>query len=1110
MTAAAQLPSTSTAPAPVSSRKRSAPKELVQPRRHSKPNLERRTSLASPHLRCPSAPAVQPQAAIQNASNPASPALPNVVASQASQSSSATENNILPSPAPSEDVTSDRGRGATIVSLGDDDEDEGDNDTETRVAEGSIPAARRSMSRPDPSPMPAPVEHQANSAIDASRAPDPPHSTEPRLVNTQQTGHDRPVQPLPPATSHGPDPSLLTGGMSPPDMNSPRWRTLPPPGLSCFAPDFCLPELQHLINISGGRQNFTGVQNVRVELMSEAVRTGDRDYMGFHQLMCLRSLSPAHLPPEISTLAATLPALDILSHLIQNTQVSNGFLTWFADFPVSLEHMKRLWPDEYDAQILRFRQFIALAVNGWTKLQNSCFEKKLPPTAVEIRRELGMCSLLFQAIINRAVLRRLCNFREPISETQSNFFTEADSAFKDHQTSLEKVWTSSQTTQQLTAEELRSEQLYRARIYAAEEYFLAPATPQQEPPTLQARRMSRQAQMAQGQQLNPSMRQTYSPVQYASPTMSPAYQDQALPSTHHHAMPAQQMNRPQVQIDIPPTRTSSAQMGLMTPGSALPSSHLAAMSRQGFTHDQQQLQPLVQVGSPMMRPPSGFNVTQSGHSPVSQNWSRMQAQPSLSAAYHPLENQQFNGSVMRQEIPNGAHQQPVYQRRPSGPVPAFNNIHQLQAHHQRQVQAQHVLLSNSAPPPAAAQVNRQMAHQADPRQVNGHAQSPIHQQNQQSAPFIPPYGHLWQPQPIDPSQSALHQAHLRSPLLKTAPNPKVGRKLYQSVVGFAVPPTKLANKRAQQTLEFAASEEDINNLPSQMLASLGNPTIRVVSEETKMYRLRCARSQTTEEHEWILQDTYWPAGMFLVFNGALLDMRKRMMHGKDLPVDVTPFVRQGENQLEINLLRGPNEEMISNFVVAIEVVGIQHHDSIKADCSSKKVLPAAEVLESIKSSLNGPEEDDDIAIVDSNVTINLFDPFTNCSVCNIPARGRYCLHRNCFDLEIFLQTRNRKQADSPSAVDVWKCPICRADARPKNLVVDGFLIEVHKKLSEMDQLNTRAIIVDSDGKWRPKPEEKKDDSRGSHSATPVAPKRTSTATPVSHLPSRSPRVIELE
>jgi hypothetical protein len=37
-------------------------------------------------------------------------------------------------------------------------------------------------------------------------------------------------------------------------------------------------------------------------------------------------------------------------------------------------------------------------------------------------------------------------------------------------------------------------------------------------------------------------------------------------------------------------------------------------------------------------------------------------------------------------------------------------------------------------------------------------------------------------------------------------------------------------------------------------------------------------------------------------------------------------------------------------------------------------------------------------------------------------------------------------------------------------MVDGFMEEVRAKLSEQNMLDTRAIVVEQDGSWKPKPE----------------------------------------
>jgi hypothetical protein len=44
--------------------------------------------------------------------------------------------------------------------------------------------------------------------------------------------------------------------------------------------------------------------------------------------------------------------------------------------------------------------------------------------------------------------------------------------------------------------------------------------------------------------------------------------------------------------------------------------------------------------------------------------------------------------------------------------------------------------------------------------------------------------------------------------------------------------------------------------------------------------------------------------------------------------------------------------------------------------------------------------------------------------------------------------------------------------RPQTLLVDGFLVEVRKELERKGMLTTRAIVVEGDGRWTAKEEEK--------------------------------------
>jgi hypothetical protein len=54
--------------------------------------------------------------------------------------------------------------------------------------------------------------------------------------------------------------------------------------------------------------------------------------------------------------------------------------------------------------------------------------------------------------------------------------------------------------------------------------------------------------------------------------------------------------------------------------------------------------------------------------------------------------------------------------------------------------------------------------------------------------------------------------------------------------------------------------------------------------------------------------------------------------------------------------------------------------------------------------------------------------------------------------------------------DCWRCPICKGDVRPQTLVKDGFLMQVKEELAQKGLLDTRAIIVEESGSWKPRVE----------------------------------------
>ena len=465
----------------------------------------------------------------------------------------------------------------------------------------------------------------------------------------------------------------------------------------------------------------------------------------------------------------------------------------------------------------------------------------------------------------------------------------------------------------------------------------------------------------------------------------------------------------------------------------------------------------------------GYSIA-SPHIPVSP-YAQQQA---VQHQQHPIQIQQspqlaaieaeMQSRARRQVQPHSA-QAAIQQTRGRGrprrePVPASHVLpSQLRAQQQQQhYQQQH-------------QQIQQQRHLQQQQQLQ--QQQPLQQRQQLQrppVPLLPPSGWV-QPQQRQPAPArfGLHQAHLRSPVLQ-AQSPK--SPLYHFVQGYIRPPTRLSNAGvAIEKWTFNLDADTMKCIPTAAPTVPGGPDCRAVTTQSKTVRVRCAKwaaADLPNEHVWAITDTSWIPYSYFTFNGTSLQQRKKVHHGKDLPIDITPLLKEGENVLDMTVMAQSNDTSYQNYLVAIEILGVISHASVKQYCLEKLRIPAQEVLSNIRNKLSGSSEDDEIAIVESNLTINLFDPFSRSKICDTPVRSKVCLHNDCFDLDTFLETRTRK--GDASVPDLWRCPICSADARPHHLLVDGFLEEVKQVLDAQGRSKTRAIIIHQDGTWKPKAE----------------------------------------
>ncbi|KAG9188202.1 hypothetical protein G6011_02125 [Alternaria panax] len=385
--------------------------------------------------------------------------------------------------------------------------------------------------------------------------------------------------------------------------------------------------------------------------------------------------------------------------------------------------------------------------------------------------------------------------------------------------------------------------------------------------------------------------------------------------------------------------------------------------------------------------------------------------------------------------------------------------------------------SNSAIGPHSAQAAIRQSRgrgrpTARPAQPAGVSPAPVLPFKQTGRPLLPVLNYQQPQQRVpNPTRFALHQAHLRSPVLQSQSK---SSQLYVFNQGFLKPPARLsASGRIIERWSFTLTPTDFQRIATTVRDPISGPGAMNVNETNKFVRLRCVEWPQSKpiknptDDLWAVADTHWIPHSYYTFNGTPLEPRIKVHYGKDLPIDLTGLLKEGENVLEFVVMAQSGDTSCLNYLIAIEVMGISSHESIKQHCLNQSRVSADEVLQGIKKKLAGVD-DDEITVVQSTLTIGLFDPFSQAKMCDIPVRSKACPHNDCFDLETFLQSRPHK--GDASVADQWKCPICKSDARPHMLIVDGFIENVKKQLESRRLASTRHVLVQQDGSWQPKAE----------------------------------------
>ena len=164
-----------------------------------------------------------------------------------------------------------------------------------------------------------------------------------------------------------------------------------------------------------------------------------------------------------------------------------------------------------------------------------------------------------------------------------------------------------------------------------------------------------------------------------------------------------------------------------------------------------------------------------------------------------------------------------------------------------------------------------------------------------------------------------------------------------------------------------------------------------------------------------------------------------------------------------NLLRvGRNKITITSFdpqghILVLALTETRTPNAVVEQVKRDKTMPYSVAHQHMKASFGEWDEDDDL--VPGPAVLPLTCPLTMTRL-TTPARGQKCRHLECFDLNAYIELARTTQHPR------WTCPLCNGPARPHQLQVDSWVMDVLEK-SPSDRLE---VEVQPDGQFGAVPE----------------------------------------
>ena len=813
------------------------------------------------------------------------------------------------------------------------------------------------------------------------------------------------------------------------------------------------------------------IEDGRLLLLRDACECSDHDYLLLHQLHCMKTRDPGsvHLFSALGFGEQHLQGLNILDQLIRaNAELVDDAVEWFSNFPLPNRELVERYA-AYELSYGRVLRCLEKLAEFWQQLRKLCQDRHYAPLVDELNA-IDLRSVVLQRVISRAILRNIWLLPQDecfYSSERLFLINQQDVYQRDAQVTASPALTEAAKTnynQKLIISYQRLFDQHQQHHSQFEQHYHA----------RNGSNMSNVTPQGNYQRGPPQQNQNRTVPNRSASGNSVSLFDQA--------------HRPHsLNLTARPDRHNGQAVPQQTP--MLPSSPTGVQTRTvSWSH------PLAGQSPPSCALPAPGGILQSNvESPErSQGPARQSMAASTSTTSNGRPHDQYpQRNPPRSSVPGASSPERSSESPTNSTQPGMGLDSIFARAVGRPVLSPHVSPAGAPPQPQVSQVidvrrqrpgprrqsrvsNHLPSHRPNFNTVNAQLASPgatqrLRGQSQYTLPpqILPPPGYVQEttahPNPVE---TALHQAHVRSPILKAVNLEGVAdkaAKYYRFMWGLAVMPNRLHTQKRHVRWTFTVNKESVQLLAKSVGESYGSPSTTVVHIGSRLCRIRCIQVSGTgedlSEEYWAVAENAWPRNVAIILNGTALEIRRKHHHGRDLPVDVSHYIQEGQNTLSIATLWLPQDNK-AVYAVGLETLQVTTDKQIKEEIATLGRSDAQKRILERASNL-----DPEVQIIDPSIILDITDPYTS-NIFEIPTRGKNCRHNQCFDLDVFLQTRASKVPSQPCEPDQFKCPICGGDARPQSLIIDQFFVDVREELSRTARLDARAIVLQESGDWQ--------------------------------------------